>query len=109
MEILSSLPFWATFVGVFLARAIDVTFGTVRTISVVNGRLKVAVALAFVEVLVWAIAVGELIKRLHESPWLVVAFAGGVAAGSAMGISLERRLALGTCVVRLIASDRGLE
>jgi uncharacterized protein YebE (UPF0316 family) len=103
------LPFWATFLVVFFARAVDVALGTMRTISVVNGRLRLAVALAFFEVMLWGVAVGELITRLRDQPWLLFAFAGGVAAGSATGITIERRLALGTCVVRIIASAKGQE
>ena len=76
-----------------------------RTIVVVNGRVTLSVALGFVEVLIWITAVSQVILRLRESPVLILAYAGGFAAGNAVGIVLERRLALGQCVVRLISSE----
>lgn len=38
---------------IFLARIIDVTLGTVRTVLVVRGRKNTAALIAFVEVLIW--------------------------------------------------------
>ncbi|MCG6922393.1 MAG: DUF5698 domain-containing protein [Acidobacteria bacterium] len=75
-----------------------------RTIVVVNGRIRLSVALGFLEVLIWIIAISQVILGLRESPVLVVAYAGGFAAGNAVGILLERRLALGQCVIRVITS-----
>lgn len=88
---------------VFLLRIGDVSLGTMRTIVVVAGRIPLSVVLGFFEVLLWITAVSQVVLRLHESPVLIVAYAGGFAAGNAAGIALERRLALGQCVVRVIS------
>jgi uncharacterized protein YebE (UPF0316 family) len=101
----TELPVWALAALIFLLRVIDVSLGTLRTLVVVNGRIRLSVALAFVEVVVWITAVSQVILRIRESPVLVVAFAGGFATGNAVGILLERRLALGRCVVRMITSE----
>ena len=107
MEALLSpeVPVWALAALIFLLRVADVSLGTMRTIVVVNGRVTLSVALGFVEVLIWITAVSQVILRLRESPVLILAYAGGFAAGNAVGIVLERRLALGQCVVRLISSE----
>jgi len=99
------LPVWGLAALIFLLRVADVSVGTMRTIVVVNGRIRLSVALGFVEVLIWIIAVSQVILRLRESPVLVVAYAGGFAAGNAVGILVERRLALGQCVVRMISNE----
>ena len=99
------LPVWGLAALVFLLRVVDVSIGTMRTIVVVNGRIRLSVALGFVEVLIWITAISQVILRLHESPILVFAYAGGFAAGNAVGILLERRLALGQCVVRMISRE----
>jgi uncharacterized protein YebE (UPF0316 family) len=99
------LPVWALATLVFLLRVADVSLGTLRTIVVVHGRIRLSVLLGFFEVLVWITAVSQVILRLRESPVLVVAFASGFAAGNAVGIILERRLALGQCVVRMISRE----
>jgi uncharacterized protein YebE (UPF0316 family) len=93
---------------IFMLRMCDVSLGTLRTISVVNGRLGLSVVLGFVEILLWVTAVSHVILRLREHPVLAVAYAGGFAAGNAFGILLERRLAIGRAVVRII-SIRGDE
>jgi len=90
---------------VFLLRIADVSLGTMRTIVVVAGRIRLSVVLGFFEVLIWVTAVSQVVLRLHESPFLIVAYAGGFAAGNAAGILLERRLALGQCVVRVISRE----
>jgi uncharacterized protein YebE (UPF0316 family) len=90
---------------IFLLRVADVSLGTVRTIVVVGGRIRLSVALGFLEVVVWITAVSQVILRIRESPILAVAFAGGFAAGNGIGIVLERHLALGQCVVRMISSE----
>ena len=96
-------PVWVLGVLIFLLRIGDVSLGTMRTIVVVNGRVALSVALGFAEVLIWVTAISQVILRLRDSPALVLAYATGFAAGTAVGIFLERRLALGQCVVRVIS------
>ena len=98
---------WTVAVVIFLLRMCDVSLGTMRTIAVVDGRTRVAVALGFVEILIWVTALSEVIARIAENIWLAFAFAGGFAAGNALGIAAERRLAFGSCVVRLISEAHG--
>ena len=88
----TDLPAWALAGTIFLLRIIDVSLGTMRTITVVNGRLRLSVALGFFEVLVWVTAVSQVILRLRDHPILVLAYAAGFAAGNAVGILLERKL-----------------
>jgi hypothetical protein len=38
---------------IFLARVADVSMGTMRTISIVHGRTKIAFLLGFIEVGMW--------------------------------------------------------
>jgi uncharacterized protein YebE (UPF0316 family) len=68
-----------------------------------------AVALGFFEVLIWILAVSQVITRINESIFLALAFAGGLASGNAVGILVERRLAMGTAVIRIISSTQGPE
>jgi len=106
-SLLAGLPVWGVAAAIFLMRMVDVTLGPVRTIAVVHGHTRWAVALGFVEICIWITAVSEAVARVGESPILVVAFAGGFAAGNAVGIELERRLAIGSTIVRLISAQQG--
>ncbi len=107
MELLNNMPLWLVALAIFALRIVDVSLGTIRTILVVQGRLAASVLIGFVEVLLWVTAVSQVIANIKESPLLAVAFAGGFATGNAAGILLERRLAIGTCVLRIISNGQG--
>ena len=107
MEFITSLPVWLLAILIFCSRVMDVSLGTIRTISIVGGWVKLAVFLGFFEVLLWIVVVAQVINRMHESPWLMLAYAGGFAAGNAVGIKVEQLLAFGTVVIRMISTDEG--
>jgi uncharacterized protein YebE (UPF0316 family) len=94
--------------AIFLARIADVSLGTVRTIAVVKGRILIASILGFVEVLIWVIAVSNVVTRLDQ-PLNLIAWAAGFAVGNAVGIFIERKLALGDLVMRIISRGQGAE
>ena len=109
MELLATIPMWLLCLLVFVFRVCDVTLGTMRTLSIVKGHIAVSVVLGFFEVMIWIVAVSQVIVRLHESWWLALAWAGGFATGNAVGIVVERKLALGTSVVRILSAEHGEE
>lgn len=102
MDALFALPYGP--LVIFALRIGDVSLGTVRTILTVRGRREVAAAIGFVEVLIWIVAVGNALQHLG-SLYHVVGYAGGFAAGTYVGISVEGALAMGTVVVRAIIPD----
>jgi uncharacterized protein YebE (UPF0316 family) len=109
MPYISALPIWGVATLIFFLRIVDVSIGTVRTISVVHGRVTLAVFMGFFELLIWTAAVSQVILGLSEHPLLIVAYAGGYAVGNAVGITIERRLAIGSCVVRMLSDSKGAE
>lgn len=102
MEIIDTFPIWTLAAVIFGLRVVDVSLGTVRTLSVVQGWVPLAMALGFTEILVWVTAISHVITNISQHPYLPFAYAGGFAVGNAVGITLERRLALGNVAVRLI-------
>lgn len=104
---LDNLPVWQLALSIFFLRICDVSLGTIKTISVVQGRIPLAFTLGFMEVLIWVSVIAGVISRLGEHPVLAVAYAAGYAAGNAMGILIERGVALGTSVVRFISQHQG--
>lgn len=88
---------------VYLARIVDVSIGTVRTILMIRGYRLWASILSFFEILIWIAAAGAVIRDL--SAWYVaVAYAAGFATGSSVGIWIERKLALGMELVRVLST-----
>jgi len=94
---------------IFSLRIVDVSLGTVRTISLLHGRTAIAVTLGFFEVLTWITVVSQVIAGVGKNPVLLVAYAGGFAAGNGVGIFIEKRLALGVQMLQIISQHRGDE
>lgn len=70
---------------IFLARMVDVSIGTVRTIMMVKGKKYVASILAFFEVLVWFLVAKEALVNVSDSLWIAIAYSGGYASGTFVG------------------------
>ena len=92
---------------IFCARVFDVTMGTLRTISTVQGRTKVAFFLGLVEITTWVFVISTVIKDVKDRPLLGVFYALGFATGNVVGIMVEQRLALGRAAVRVISAMHG--
>ncbi|MEK7703585.1 MAG: DUF5698 domain-containing protein [Myxococcota bacterium] len=107
MNALAHLPIWGLALAIFFLRIVDVSMGTVRTLAIVAGRMRTAMALGFCEVLIWIVVVSHVIARVHESPIVAVAFAAGFASGNAVGIYLEKRMAFGNAVLRIVSMHNG--
>jgi uncharacterized protein YebE (UPF0316 family) len=88
---------------IFLLRIVDVSIGTVRVIYTIRGKRTVSMVLGFVESLVWIFAIATLVSRVRESPWQMLSWAIGFAAGTALGITIEKWIATGSVLVRIIS------
>jgi uncharacterized protein YebE (UPF0316 family) len=109
MDFLQSVPPLLLAIAIFLLRIVDVSIGTVRTISVVQGRTWSAVLLGFFEVLIWVVVVAQVVVRIETEPWLAPFYAGGFASGVGVGMLIERRLSQGRYLIRLITHSRAAE
>jgi uncharacterized protein YebE (UPF0316 family) len=93
---------------VFFARLIDVSIGTIRIIYVSKGIKLLAALCGFFEVLVWLVAITQIMQNL--SNWLIyIAYAAGFASGNIVGIFLEEKLAVGYVALRIIAQKDAQE
>lgn len=97
---------WYIPVLIFIARIADVSIGTLRTLFLINGSRVTAPALGFFEVVIWVLAVGGVIKYL-PNPFAVLAYGGGYAAGTMLGMWVEAKLAIGYRMVRAINAIDG--
>lgn len=92
---------------VFAAEMAVVTLGTLRIIFLSRGCRLLAPLLGFFEVSLWLFAIGQTMQNLSD-PACFAAFAAGFTAGNFCGVLVEKRLALGTVVVRAITSKDGV-
>jgi len=101
----SSLYSWVIIpVMIFLARICDVSIGTFRIILVSKGGKILASVLGFFEVLIWLLAITQVLQ--HLSNWVCfVAYGLGFASGNFIGITIEEKLALGFQALRFISKS----
>ncbi len=86
---------------IFLARICDVSLSTLRIIYTSRGIKYLAPFIGFFEVLIWLVAMSQIISNL-TNPILYIAYAGGFATGNFIGILIEEKMAIGTVVIRII-------
>jgi uncharacterized protein YebE (UPF0316 family) len=92
----SSLPLL-----VFLAELCVVTLCTLRIIFISRGMRLLAPIVGFFEVTIWLFAIGQVMKNLSDFGCFL-GFAGGFTLGNFFGMLIEKWLALGTVLVRVI-------
>ncbi|MDX5420148.1 MAG: DUF2179 domain-containing protein [Hymenobacteraceae bacterium] len=93
---------------IFLARIMDVTLGTLRIVFISKGDKVIAPILGFVEVLIWLVAITQVMQNLSNFV-SYFAWAAGFATGNFMGLRIEQKLALGQMVVRVITVESAEE
>jgi len=86
---------------IFFSRIFDVTIGTLRIIYVSRGMRYVAPLLGFFEVLIWLLAITQIMQHL-TSPIHYLAYAAGFASGNYVGMLVEEKLSVGTSLIRII-------
>lgn len=89
---------------IFLARMCDVTLGTLRNVFISKGLRNVVPILGFFEVLIWLVSIRQVMRHL-DNPVCYIAFAGGFAMGTYVGLFVEKRLAIGMQVLRIIINQ----
>jgi len=100
---------WVLLPGlIFFARILDQTIGTMRLIFLAKGMKHIAPFLGFFEVIIWLLAIGQIMQHLDN--WLCyVAYGAGFAMGNFIGITLEEKLSIGTSIIRVILSSESPE
>lgn len=89
---------------IFVARMADVSLGTLRNVFISKGFRNIVPMIGFFEVLIWLVSIRQVMRHL-DNPLCYIGFAGGFAAGTYVGLFIERKLALGMQVLRIITSQ----
>jgi len=84
-----------------LARLTDVSLSTLRIVLVTMGRHNIAPLIGFIEAFIWLLAIGQIMQNLTNI-MSYLAYAGGFARETYLGMWIEQRIALGIVMVRII-------
>ena len=91
---------------IFCLRICDVSIGTVRVIYTIRGNRLVSAGLGFLESLIWIFAISRAFKLVDQHPLGLVGWAAGFAAGTVLGITMEKWIATGHILMRAISLDK---
>jgi uncharacterized protein YebE (UPF0316 family) len=89
---------------IFIARIVDVSIGTTRTILLVKGQRRIASVLGFFEVMIYLIVLGKVVGNI-DKPVLILAYCLGYAAGNIIGSKIEEKLSIGRLVAQVIVKE----
>ncbi len=93
---------------IVLARIGDVSLGTIRIISIGRGYKFIAPLLGFFEILIWLLAIRQIMQNLTNIFYYVF-YSGGFAAGTFVGMYIEEKLAIGILSIRIITNKDASE
>lgn len=97
---------WALPLAIFFGRICDVTLGTLRILFVSKGEKKIAPLIGFVEVFIWVVIIAQVLSRANDL-LSFVAYAGGYAAGTYVGLCIEERIGYGFAKFRVFTLQNG--
>ena len=89
---------------IFCARICDVTLGTIRVIFISKGIKYIAPCIGFFEVIIWLLAIGQVMNNMTNVV-AYVAYGAGFASGTFIGMLIEEKISLGLTSVRIITKD----
>lgn len=102
------LAFFQSALFIFILRVVDISLYTLRLFMLTRGRKAGAWLFGFAQAFVYVIAIRAVISDLDN--WLnMIGYAAGFATGLVVGITIDRHLALGHLLLRIISARHGLE
>lgn len=90
---------------IFLARIADVSLGTIRVITINKGLRIIAPIIGFFEVIIWIVAMRQIMNNMDNPVWFI-AYAAGFAAGTYIGIVISDKLSLGNVILRIVTRSK---
>ncbi|WP_321506456.1 DUF2179 domain-containing protein [uncultured Methanoregula sp.] len=89
---------------IFCARVCDMSLDTIRVIFVSKGIKYLPPVIGFFEVIIWLVAIGQVMNNLTNVV-CYIAYGAGFATGTFVGMAIEEKLSLGLTSVRIITKD----
>jgi uncharacterized protein YebE (UPF0316 family) len=93
---------------IFAARILDVSLGTVRIVFVSRGLKYLAPLVGFFEVIIWLLAIRVIIQNLNNVA-CYIAYGAGFAMGTFIGLQIEKKIAIGNSLIRVITKKDATE
>ena len=89
---------------IFFGRIVDVSLATLRTVLTVKEKHAFAAMIGFFEIAVWFVIVQEALTLAKGDIWIVLAYAGGFAAGTFTGGLLSSLIVKSYVEIRIVTA-----
>jgi uncharacterized protein YebE (UPF0316 family) len=86
---------------ILIARIVETSLETVRTIYVNRGHANLAAWIGIAKTGIWLLSTGLVLTNLGDF-WNLFAYLAGYGLGTLLGMEIERMISLGHVIVRLI-------
>lgn len=90
---------------IFMLRVVGVALSTVRVLVMMRGQKVRSMVFGFFEVLVYVIAIGQVVSNL-SNVWNILGYCLGFSAGTLVGMWLDERFIQGFANVRVVSTNR---
>jgi len=106
MDMIFTSNIWVGALIVFLARVINMTLDTVRTLFVIRNKKLLTWILGFVESIIFVYIIGAVLTNL-DNMYNIIGYAAGFSTGNVIGMLIETRIAIGHIHMTVISPSRG--
>lgn len=94
---------------VCLAKILEISISSVKTVFMVKGQRIQAAALGFLECVIWGLVISAIIDTLSGEPLMLFFYCLGYSTGMYVGSVLECKIALGTSSIQLMVKSNKVE
>ncbi len=108
IEVLLSPTAWLVAFGIFAARLVNIAIDTLRFMFTLRGKRWLSWIFGFVQSIIFVLVIGSVLTNLGNI-LNVIAYAAGFATGNVLGMSIEKRLAIGYTHFTIISRDHSTE
>ncbi len=89
-------------IKIFLARIVDVSLGTIRTIMTIKRKTLISSIIAFVEVFIWFVIAKEALNIPINTIWIPFAYSLGYASGTFIGSFISNNIVNDEIILQVI-------
>jgi uncharacterized protein YebE (UPF0316 family) len=108
MDVFLSPTAWLIAFGIFAARTINIALDTLRFMFTIRGKRGMSWILGFLESVIFVVIIGQVLTNL-SNPLNIIGYAAGFATGNVLGITIEKRLAIGYTHFSIISRSHSTE